>query len=84
MVIPGHPTSMLKTLALLLAATVASGYFFAWLWRGWLIAALALSVFLLLSGGMLLANKNLSLQAVAIGVAIGAFIGSALGITAYL
>lgn len=33
---------------------------------------------------MLLANKNLSHQAVAIGAAIGAFIGSALGITAYL
>ncbi|MBN8759918.1 MAG: hypothetical protein J0I94_05760 [Thiobacillus sp.] len=61
--------------------SIVAGYCFAWLWHEWFFYALAMSAFLLLSGRLLLSNKNMTTQAMAIGVAIGAFIGSAIGLT---
>lgn len=76
--------SPIKSMVLLSVMTVASGYFFFWLWREWLLEAVALSALLLFGGGLLLSNKNQTTQSVVLGVAIGAFIGGAIGIAKLL
>lgn len=76
--------SPIKSIVLLGVIAGASGYFFVWLWREWLFAAVALSALLLFGGGLLLSNKNQTAQSVALGVAIGAFIGGAIGIAKLL
>jgi ABC-type nitrate/sulfonate/bicarbonate transport system permease component len=70
----------IKSLGLLIVVAGASSYFFVWLWREWLLAAVAFSVLLLFGGGLLPSNKNQTIQSIALGFAIGAFIGGAIGI----
>ena len=70
----------IKSVVLLIVAAVASGYFFVWLWREWLLEAVAFSALLLFGGGLLLSNKNQTIHSAALGVAIGGFIGGAVGI----
>lgn len=74
----------IKSMVLLVVMAGASGYFFVWLWREWLLAAAVFSVLLLFGGGLLLSNKNQTIQSVTLGVAIGAFIGCAIGIAILL
>ncbi len=69
------------TLALSVVVALAAGYLFFWLWREWLLFALILSALLLMSGGLLLSNKNNAVQAIALSAAIGAFLGSVIGIS---
>ncbi|TXH73724.1 MAG: hypothetical protein E6Q82_12875 [Thiobacillus sp.] len=73
-----------KAIPLLAASAIAAGFLFSWLWREWFMFALTSSVFLLLSGGLLLSSKQTTIQAVVLGAAIGAFVGSAIGISSLL
>lgn len=73
-----------KAIPLLVATAIAAGFLFAWLWREWFIFALTSSVLLLLSGGLLLSSKHTTIQAVVLGAAIGAFVGSTIGISSLL
>lgn len=74
---------LVKALALLLAAAFASAIYFVWLWREWLLYAIALSTFLLFGGSLLFSVKGETARAIVLGAAIGAFIGSVIGIAVY-
>lgn len=70
-----------KALPRLLAAAIATGALYQWLWSGdRQIFALGLSMFLLLSGGLLLSSRHATFSALVLGAAIGALAGSAIGI----
>jgi hypothetical protein len=71
-------------LLLLVLPGISSGLLFSWLWQSWLLFAIAISAFLLMSGGLLLSLKHPVAHAVALGGAAGAFIGSLVGVSRYI
>ena len=74
----------LKPLLFLLPSALATGFFFAWLWQVWLLAALSISCLMLLGGGLLFSIKQSVAHAISVGVAIGAFVGSLVGISSLI
>ncbi len=73
-----------KVILLLAVSTLLGGALFSWLWQRDFLLALVLSFLLLSGGGLLLSFKKPVLQAVAVGAAIGAFVGSLIAVSIIL
>lgn len=76
-----HQLTPVKVVSLLLVSSISAGVLFAWLWQAWLLFAVITSALLLHSGGLLFSSKHPLVHCTAVGIAMGAFVGSLVGIS---